>query len=105
MKKIVNVIKKVFLAIWSFILSLFSKSKVKKTNNVKVKNESLDSEKKQVKIKIVDNLGNTEEPQSRDIEANIITLKEVKDIIRNEYQEITSVEKKYTYEELKNTLN
>jgi len=90
MKKIVNVIKKVFLAIWSFILSLFSKSKVKKTNNVKVKNESLDSEKKQVKIKIVDNLGNTEEPQSRDIEANIITLKEVKDIIRNEYQEITS---------------
>jgi len=35
MKKIVNVIKKVFLAIWSFILSLFSKSKVKKTNNMK----------------------------------------------------------------------
>lgn len=76
--------KTIFFTIWSFITGLFGNKKANK--NIPLKRLENDKEEKN-KIKIVDNSGFATEEANKSPKDIIITEEQVKDIIREKYQE------------------
>lgn len=84
MKKLFNIIKTIFWTFWSFITGLFRNKNQNKTISLK---KSENDKEEQTKIKIVDNSGYAFEEANKSPQELIITNEQVKEIIREKYQE------------------
>lgn len=84
MKKLFNIMKTIFFTIWSFIMGLFSS---KKRNKVTLEKKIENKQIEKTKIKIVDNSGYAFEEANKSPQELIITNEQVKEIIREKYQE------------------